>query len=279
MTTRIEADVAFSVSVSDDRRMDGTLRGSGRDLALVVSDPSLLGGTGAAPARALAAELAGLGLRLSIATDRPLVTLGVRASFWHRQLTGSPYIKVESLAAGLRLLRLRRASGERTPLVPPGTPLPLAPTFLRRLRRPTTTHDPDRGGYPRLVMAPDPHPGPGATQPVFHLADRIVIGSHPSCDVVLDGLHAQHAEVVRRNDDEFVVRPLATGHDVRVHGAVVLHEGLLRTGTRVELGSWTLTYVRDEHADHGRPYGGRVGGELGHQRPQPPRGDMGPRKP
>src|SRR4051794_11592196 len=136
MSTEVEADVTFSVSVPGGRRMSGTLRGSGSHLSLVVSDPRLLGGTGAAPAHALAAELAEQGLRLSIGSDRPLVTLGVRASFWHRRLTGSPHIRVESLAAGLRLLRLRRASGERTPLVPPGTPLPLAPTFLRRPRRP-----------------------------------------------------------------------------------------------------------------------------------------------
>jgi hypothetical protein len=56
-----------------------------------------------------------------------------------------------------------------------------------------------------------------------------------------------------------------------VHGAVVLREALLRTGARVDLGPNTLTYSREEYADHGRPYGGRIGGELGHQRPQPSR--------
>ena len=33
-----------------------------------------------------------------------------------------------------------------------------------------------------------------------------------------------------------------------------------------------MSFYREEYADHGRPYGGRVGGEIGHQRPQPPRG-------
>ena len=35
--------------------------------------------------------------------------------------------------------------------------------------------------------------------------------------------------------------------------------------------AWTMTFYREEYADHGRPYGGRIGGELGHQRPQPGR--------
>ncbi len=270
--TRLEADVDFSVAVDGHAQLEGTLRGSGTHLSLTVSDPAILGGTGVRPARALAAELAEQGLSLSVAADRPLVTLGVpRAPFWHRRITGSPHIRLDSLGAVRRLLRLRRGRTGRTPLVPPGTLLPLAPTFLRRPRRPTTTHDPDHGGYPRLVLAPDPHPGPETVRTVFHLSDRLVVGSHPSSDIVLDGLLPQHAEIVRTADDEFFVRPLRPGTDVRVHGAVVLHEALLRTGTRVEVGPWTLTYAREEYADHGRPYAGRIGGELGRQRPQPPR--------
>lgn len=35
----------------------------------------------------------------------------------------------------------------------------------------------------------------------------------------------------------------------------------LRTGDRVELGPWVLSYFREEHADHGRPFAGRAGGE------------------
>ena len=31
-----------------------------------------------------------------------------------------------------------------------------------------------------------------------------------------------------------------------------------------------MVYAREEYADHGRPYGGRVGGEVGHQKAQPP---------
>lgn len=273
--TRVEAEVEFSVVLDEGTRMEGTLRGAGAHLSLRVSDPGLLGGTGTRPARALAARLAAEGLSLSVSSDRPLVTLGVpRTSFWQRRITGSPHIRVESLGAASRLLRLRRAKADRTPLVPPGTPVPLAPTFLRRPRRPTTTHDPDRGGYPRLVAAPGTNPAPTAGRTVFHLADRVLIGSHPACDVVLGGLLPRHAEVVRTADDEFVVRPLEGTRDVRVHGAVVLTEALLRTGTRVDVGPWTLSYAREEYADHGRPYAGRIGGELGRQKPQPPREEL-----
>ena len=278
VSTRVDADVDFSVSVGA-QEMRGTLRGSGAHLTLSVDDPGMLGGTGTKPARVLAARLAEQGLSLAITTDRPLVTLGLqRVSFWQRRITGSPHIRVESFGAARRLLRLRRASAERTALVPPGTPLPLAPTFLRRPRRPTTTHDPDRGGYPRLVLAPDPHPGPDARRTVFHLSGRTVVGSHPACDIVLEGLQPRHAEIVRTEEDEFVVRPLQPGREVRVHGAVVLREALLRTGTRVDMGPWTLNYAREEYADHGRPYAGRIGGELGRQRPQPPREELMNRK-
>jgi hypothetical protein len=271
---RLSADLTFSVSV-DGRQMSGTLTGDGSDLHLRVSDPYLLGGSGTEPARALARELAVRGIRLRVSADRPLVTLGEgRSSFLQRRVTGSPHIRVASLAAALRLVRLRRARPAKTPLVPPATPLPLLPTLLRRPRQPRLTHDPDGGGYPRLVMAPSPHPRADERQPEFLLTDRTTIGSDPSCDVVLPSLDPLHAEVRRCEGDEFVLLPLCSGSAVRVHGAVVHTEALLRTGTRMQLGPWTLTYLREEYADHGRPYGGRIGGELGRQRPQPPWQDV-----
>lgn len=273
-TLQLRADLDFAVIV-DGVEMSGTLTGTGSELELSVSHPRLLGGTGTGPARALADQLAAHGIRLSIVADRPLVTLGApRTSFWQRRVTGSRHIQVASWAAALRLLRLRRASGKSTPLVPPPSPLPLLPTLLRRRRSATTTHDPDRGGYPKLVVAPGPFVLPGQQQPVFHLGARTILGSDAAADAVLAGLSPLHAEVRHTDDDEFVIAPLAAGDAVKVNGAVVATEALLRTGTRVQLGPWTLTYTRQEYADHGRPYGGRVGGELGHQRPQPPRGAM-----
>jgi hypothetical protein len=55
-----------------------------------------------------------------------------------------------------------------------------------------------------------------------------------------------------------------------VNGAPV-DSSVLRTASRVDLGDRTMSFYREEHADHGRPYGGRAGGEIGHQRPQPTR--------
>ena len=46
---------------------------------------------------------------------------------------------------------------------------------------------------------------------------------------------------------------------------------ILRTGALIALGEWRLAFFREEFADHGRPYGGRVGGEFAVQRPQPER--------
>lgn len=269
----LEADLDFSVSV-DGKEMTGTLRGSGSDLVLHVSEPTLLGGSGTALARTLAEELAVRGLRLSVVADRPLVTLGaLRSSYWQRRVTGSRHIQVASWGAAWRLLKLRRGSATATPLVPPPSPLPLLPTLMRRLHTPTTTHDPDRGGYPRLVMALPQAPLPGHRQPVFPLTvDGVTtIGSADDCDIVVPGLAPQAAEIRHTDQDEFVLAPLVRGAAVRVNGGLVKSEALLRTGSRVELGDWTLSYAREEYADHGRPYGGRIGGEAGHQRPQPPR--------
>ena len=60
MTTRVEADLDFSVTVGE-LRMDGVLRGSGSDLSLHVSDPTLLGGSGPEMAQVLAAAAKALG--------------------------------------------------------------------------------------------------------------------------------------------------------------------------------------------------------------------------
>jgi hypothetical protein len=60
---------------------------------------------------------------------------------------------------------------------------------------------------------------------------------------------------------------------------VPVERKVLRTGNRVQLGGWTLVYWRAEYADHGRPFGGRIGGELGHQQPQPGRHRLDDRSP
>jgi hypothetical protein len=114
--------------------------------------------------------------------------------------------------------------------------------------------------------------GPDERPSAFHLGREVTtIGSAPDCDIRLPGLADRHAEVLHDEDDEFVL--VALEGAVRVHGAPA-QRALLRNATRVELGRWTLVYAREEYADHGRPYGGRVGGELGRQRSQPPRNEL-----
>ncbi|MGZ4457144.1 MAG: FHA domain-containing protein [Nocardioides sp.] len=149
--------------------------------------------------------------------------------------------------------------------------------------RVTTTHDPAHGGDPRLVVAPSEHPWPGDRRGVHHLtAEVTTIGSAEDCDIVVPDLEDYVAQVRHDRDDEYVVVRLGAPGTVRVTGEAVAAR-ILRTGSRLTVGARddaTLTFAREEYADHGRPFGGRAGGEIGHQRPQPPRpgGDAHDRK-
>jgi len=135
----------------------------------------------------------------------------------------------------------------------------------------TTTHDPDRGGRPRLIVAQGPESLTGARPSELALtSDAMVIGSDAGCDLRLEGLAPEHAVIRHDERDEFVLERLGRSAQTLVNGERV-DRALLRTATRLELGGWTLTFYREEYADHGRPYGGRVGGEVGHQQAQPAR--------
>jgi len=276
----VDADLEVVLDLPGARPVTGSLTGSGKALELRVSDPFLFAGRSDAGAiRGVADGLARRGLTVTVvAPTGPLVTLGApRTSWLQRRVTGSRHIRVERGAGLWSLLRGRVQAPPdgalpAADLAPPATVFPLAPTFLRRPRTVTTTHDPAGGGNPRLIMAPRDDSWPGDRQEVFRLRGATTtIGSDQGCDIVLDGLEPVQAEVRHDQDDEYVLvrtdgRPVAT----RVNGAPV-DRSLLRTAARVEVGAWTMTFFREEFADHGRPYGGRVGGEIGHQRPQPER--------
>jgi len=133
----------------------------------------------------------------------------------------------------------------------------------------TTTHTENRTGAPRLVLKLEER-WEGESQQVFWLTRPLmIIGSDPTCDIVLPGIERLHGVVFHSDDDEYLLDNC--GPEVRVHGAVVVDSAILRTGARIDIGPHTLSYFREEYADHGRPYGGREGGEFGHQRSQPPR--------
>ena len=276
----VDADVVFAVDLPGSRTVRGSLTGTGKRLVLRVSDPFVFAGrSDAAAIRGLAAGLARQGLLLTVlAPAGPLVTLGAARTSWlQRRVTGSRHIRVER-GAGLWSLargRVQAPSGGALPaseLAPPPTLWPPAPTFRRPVRRPvTTTHDPQGGGNPRLIMAPSEHPTPEDRREVFALRDDVTtIGGDADCDIRLPGLEGFHAEVHHDQRDEFVLVRVGRPGRTRVNGAPV-DRAVLRTASRLDLGDRTLTFYRDEHADHGRPYGGRVGGEIGHQRPQPGR--------
>jgi hypothetical protein len=96
---------------------------------------------------------------------------------------------------------------------------------------------------------------------------RTTIGSAEECDIRVAGLQPVHAVIERTAQDEYVLTHVAESGTSTVAG-VPARGSLLRTGAGIVLGTTGLSYFREEFADHGRPYGGRLGGEIGRQRPQ-----------
>ena len=123
-------------------------------------------------------------------------------------------------------------------------------------------------------MAPDPHPQPGDVQPVFHLGSLSVLGSDPGVDIVLPGLSpGTPRSGTPTTTSSRSPRSIPRGPCASTERPAYSPQ-LLRTGTRVDVEGWTLSFYREEWADHGRPYGGRVGGELGRQQLQPDRDEL-----
>jgi hypothetical protein len=275
----ISADVSFSVQLPGHAPITGTLIGTGNRLEMRLSDPAYFAGRrDAGRLRQLAASLAEQGVTVVvIAGDVELLEIGMtQAPWWQRTLSRSRHLKVASLRGALAGAtgRVRRTGSEAvlpgSELIPPGILLPLAPTFGRTARRVTTTHDPRHGGNPRLVLTTGNARLPADRRVVFPLrGESTTIGNSPECDIQLDGLDAVHAVVVRTATDELVLLDRSRDHSTRIGGARLPEDGrVLRTGARISVGGWMLAYRRAEFADHGRPFGGRIGGELGRQRSQ-----------
>ncbi len=277
--TRVDvaADLTVSFTGPDGQSAGGHLHGTHGRLTLELDNPGVFAGSGdAAMVRSLADVLAGRGVKIRVEHEGVhLVSIGaVSAPWWQRRATGSRRIRVGSWRGAWTSLRSRTSAGEpvlpSTGSLPPPTLFPILPTFARYPRRKvTTTHDPSGSGAPRLVLKKKDI-WDGEHQPVFWLNDaETTIGSDASCDIVLPGLEPVHTVVQHDGEDEFVLGNL--GPEARVHGAVVHAFSVLRTGARIDVGAHQLSFYREEYADHGRPHGGRIGGEAGHQRPQPPR--------
>lgn len=292
-STRLDIDLAFSLAEPGGpegvETMHGTITTAGTDVEIFASRPELFLQARTVTlkeVRLLAADLAERGLSVSVSGPNGLVVrLGVTpAPLLQRLLTGSAHVSLGSRAALAPLLRRRRRrTGAAAPArvsLPPSTLLPLLPTFDRRIRRTvTTTHYTRGSGRPRLIFVVGSKNWDGRPPRQFDLLpETTTIGSGPGADLQLAGLDPLHAEIRHDRNDEYVLYPIGTvaqsarpdpsgadGRRPKENGQV------LRTGARVDLGPWRLAFFREEFADHGRPYGGRAGGELAYQKPQPAR--------
>ncbi|MGI8578459.1 MAG: FHA domain-containing protein [Nocardioidaceae bacterium] len=147
-------------------------------------------------------------------------------------------------------------------------------TTFDNVSRVSTTHDPHGGGHPRLIFSRKSSTrhgsGHGVDDAAFEFAllpGVTTIGSHPDANLSLPGLDDWHAEVRRDVDDEYIYTHVGLTGRSTVDGARV-GEKSLHTGDRIGLGDWSMSFFREEFADHGRPFGGRQGGEFSHQESQ-----------
>lgn len=285
--TRLDIDLTFSLiepgtpgSVAE--RMQGTIKASGTEVEIFTSNPELFvkGSTAMLRhVREIAAELAERGLTVSLSGPDGLIGRfgAVGAPLVQRIVTRSPNIALGSSAVlAPLLLRRNRASAPTAVPLPPPTLFPLVPTFNRRIRRrATTTHYAPGAGRPRLIFVIGSENWHGQMPREFDLLPTVTtIGSAPNANLRLDGLRLQHAEIRHDENDEYVLYPLGpVGGTIRP-GNIPGQPGggtVLRTGARIEMGPWRMAFFREEYADHGRPFGGRAGGELAYQKPQPSR--------
>src|SRR5690606_12518661 len=134
-----------------------------------------------------------------------------------------------------------------------------------------TTHAEWGSGAPHLLVSRG-----GEDRFVFDLTeDEVSIGSAEGNGLVLAGTDAVHATIVHDDEHEYV-QPLHGGGEMNASTRSAPdgpRAEVLRTGARFTMGDWTLVFGRAEYADHGRPFGGREGGELSDQPPQPERPD------
>lgn len=257
-----------------------TVEAAGQEVVVTVNDSSRLPGGNRGTLKELVPLADGLARRgVSVRVQGPDGTIlsfgAVKAAAVQRLVTGSPHIVLGGGAAMAAWAKRRRSSASRVVVPPPPTLFPLVPTVARIVHRTvTTTHYIPGSGRPRLIFAVGSGDWDGTRPREFDLLpERTLIGSGPAADLRLDGLAPIHAEIRHRRDDEYVLYPAeATGGGRALEpGGPAEGPRVLRTGARIELGPWRLAYYREEFADHGRPHGGRQGGELAIQKPQPPR--------
>lgn len=276
---RLDIDLHVEqVGPDDDTPTTFHVHAAGNEVVVTLHDTALLAGLGRHDLTQLAPLADGLARRgISVRVEGPkgtLVRLGdVKSGPVGRLVAGSPHIKLGHLTALMADMRRTDRGGVRL-AVPPSTLFPLIPTLVRHVRRRvTTTHYLPGSGRPRLIFAVGSGDWNGSRPREFDLLPgRTTIGSGPDADLRLEGLEALHAEIRHNEDDEYVLYPFApTGGGRPNLPRSTDNARILRTGSRIEMGPWRLAYYREEFADHGRPHGGRQGGEYAFQKQQPVR--------
>lgn len=254
-----------------------TVKAAGSEVVVTLEHSAGLAGMGRSDLANLIPLADGLARRgVRVRVDGPKGTLvqfgDVKSGPVGRVIAGSPHVRLGHLATLLsEMQRGRQGSGFRLP-APPPTPFPLVPTIARGVRRRvTTTHYIPGSGRPRLIFAVGSGDWDRTRPREFDLLPgRTVIGSGPDADLRLEGVEARHAEIRHNEDDEYVLysfAPTGGGRPNLPHSSE--NARILRTGSRIEIGQWRLAYYREEFADHGRPFGGRQGGEYEFQKQQP----------
>ena len=133
----------------------------------------------------------------------------------------------------------------------------------------TTTHAEPGSGEPQIVVVASPHGDDIGVPERYPLdKDEVTIGSGADQDIRLPGTEPHHLTIYHDGRDEYRVKPIGP---VGGGSSAEPANRALRTGARIEVAGWELTFQRAEYADHGRPYGGREGGEGSVNRLQPPR--------
>lgn len=265
LETRLDIDLSFSLAEpGSPEPLDGTITASGSDVVIMANHPELLSAGRTltlARLRAFAREVAVLGVSVTIASPvGTIASLGyIKTNLFQRLLTGSSYMRLGEAKAVLPLLRPR--PGVRKFPLPPETLFPIIPTLIRNSsHRISTTHYSSGSGRPRLVFIIGSKNWDGTPAREFNLLPTTTtIGAAADADLQLAGV-GEFAAVIRHTvRDEYLLE---------VEGLAPV---TLRTGSRIEVGPWRMAFFREEFADHGRPWGGRIGGELSRQRPQPNR--------
>ncbi len=275
---RFDIDLAFYVKLpsyedTGSGNVNGTVKADGKVITITADSLSVFPSTSSFDQTVLndfAVKLKKAGITVVI--DGPqgtIVSLGnVKPNLTALIGTKSRAVRMGKLEASKGLMGRGRKPGGIEPLRIPGTFFPLLPTFRKRYRRPpTTTHYARGGGRPRIIFVKDSESWDGKAPKVVNVIEEVMeIGSAPGVGLELSGLEPVHARIVHNELDEYVL--VAMGPVGGSAGMKPGSEYTLRSGARMELGDWRLVFFREEYADHGRPFGGRNGGELSFQKPQ-----------